>query len=71
VCSHCAKKRESDLHPYTTKLLQIISLQNAGYPFGADDLTLEEWHDLGHLRKQLEQNQKRSVLNITPNRDRQ
>lgn len=31
---------------YTIKLLDITLLQQGGYPFAADDLTLDEWADL-------------------------
>ncbi|SDP78019.1 hypothetical protein [Desulforhopalus singaporensis] len=29
-------------------------LQKAGYPFEADDLSLDEWMDLGRIRELLE-----------------
>lgn len=54
MCSHCEKKRAEDLHPYTHKILSNISLQDAGYPIEANDLTLEEWHDLAALKKALQ-----------------
>lgn len=54
VCSNCNHKQSADLHPYTIKILGLIKLQRAGYPFKANDLTLEEWHDLGEMKRQLE-----------------
>jgi len=38
---------------YTLKLLHLSALQKGGYPFSADDLTLEEWVDLGQLKEAL------------------
>lgn len=38
---------------YTIKLLNLNTLQKAGYPFAANDLTLEEWSDLGLLKETL------------------
>jgi hypothetical protein len=49
ACRNCPKKRIEDLHDYTKKLLHIHALRRAGYPLSADDLTLEEWIDLGRL----------------------
>ncbi len=36
-------------------MLRILNLDRAGYPFEADDLTLEEWFDLGRFKEQLKQ----------------
>ena len=54
ACARCPKKRSDDLHPYTTKLIELYGLQRGGYPFAADDLTLDEWQDLGKIRQALE-----------------
>jgi len=35
-------------------MLNLYGLQQAGYPFEADDLTLEEWQDLGRIRTAME-----------------
>ncbi|MCK9254089.1 MAG: hypothetical protein M0P55_15170 [Clostridiales bacterium] len=35
--------------------MNLLQLQKAGYPLRADDLTLEEWYDLGRVRAALEQ----------------
>jgi len=37
--------------------MNIHTLQQAGYPLTADDLTLEEWFDLGRIRTALEPQQ--------------
>ncbi|MFA5424188.1 MAG: hypothetical protein WC374_10065 [Phycisphaerae bacterium] len=34
---------------YTRKMMRIRSLSKAGYPFGKNDLTREEWEDLVSL----------------------
>jgi hypothetical protein len=39
-------------------MINLYQLQQAGYPFAADDLTLEEWTDLGRIRSALEQQQR-------------
>ena len=36
------------------KLLELRALQRGGYPFARDDLSLEEWIDLGNLARALE-----------------
>jgi hypothetical protein len=36
------------------KLLQNRALQKAGYPLMANDLTLEEWFDLGRVKESLD-----------------
>jgi len=53
ACENCDKKKFGGLAPYTMKLLRINHLQQAGYPLRANDLTLEEWYDLGDLKKAL------------------
>jgi hypothetical protein len=53
ACENCPKKKAEDLHPYTWKLLRLRRLKLAGYPFCADDLTVEEWMDLGKIEELL------------------
>lgn len=36
------------------KLLELRALQRGGYPFARDDLSLEEWVDLGNIKAALE-----------------
>jgi hypothetical protein len=50
-CEKCEKKKQSDLDSYTIKIFRIRQLKMAGYPFGANDLTLEEWEDLGTVEE--------------------
>jgi len=54
TCKNCQKKRAEDLHPYTLKLLRIRMLREAGYPLCVNDLTYEEWLDLGRLEQCLQ-----------------
>ena len=53
ACRRCPRKRAGDLNPYTLKLLRCWQLQEAGYPIAANDLTLDEWMDLGIVRRML------------------
>lgn len=57
MCEKCIKGHTrpdlTGLHPYTEKLLRIRMLQEAGYPFGVNDLEYEEWLDLGRLKQAL------------------
>ena len=54
TCANCPKKSADSLHPYTTKLLRLRTLKAAGFPFRANDLTPEEWLDLGRIEQELE-----------------
>ena len=54
TCKQCPKKKADDLHPYTAKLIELLAMQRGGYPFQADDLTRDEWIDLGRLKEALE-----------------
>jgi hypothetical protein len=40
--------------PWFDHIWQLYTLQRGGYPFAANDLTLQEWQDLGILRAELE-----------------
>ena len=53
TCAKCAKLRAQDLNIYTGKMLRIRNLQMAGYPFDKNDLSPEEWEDLGRLNETL------------------
>ena len=56
ACENCEKRRleDLDLLPYTIKLLEIRTLKAAGYPLRANDLTYEEWIDLGRIEQWLQ-----------------
>jgi hypothetical protein len=51
ACEHCPTMRRENLMQYTVKLMNLRTLQAAGYPFTANDLTLEEWSDLGLVKE--------------------
>lgn len=47
TCAHCKKRRPEAIHYWTTHIIDIRRLQLGGYPFDKNDLTYEEWQDLG------------------------
>jgi hypothetical protein len=47
MCPKCEKKGLPKISEYTEKMFGIRRLIAAGYPFGKNDLSLEEWIDLG------------------------
>jgi hypothetical protein len=51
ACSQCEFKKFDHLQIYTRKIMEIRHLKNAGYPFRANDLLLEDWQDLGTLEE--------------------
>ena len=53
VCAKCPKNSSVEIGEYTAKLLRIRSLRLAGYPLGPNDLTHEEWIDLGKIEEWL------------------
>ena len=53
TCENCPKSKTEDIHQYTWKMIRIYNLQQGGFPFQKNDLTLEEWEDLGRVRVKL------------------
>ncbi len=53
-CENCEKRKRRSLHPWTQRLLRIRRLRKAGYPFGKNDLSYEEWTDLGLINERLD-----------------
>lgn len=53
LCATCSRK---DYEPnlYVVMLHRIHILQTAGFPMGADDLSLETWLDLGIIKKKIQ-----------------
>jgi len=51
TCSRgkCGKIRGNEFCDYTLQIFQIRRLRIAGYPFKRNDLTFQEWEDLGSL----------------------
>ncbi len=58
ACNNCPKQKGAEIGPYTAKLLMMRSLRLAGYPLKANDLTLDEWLDLGMMETWLQMPQK-------------
>jgi hypothetical protein len=56
VCEECL--RPETLSPWTWHLLFLYRLRQAGYPFRANDLSLETWLLLGLVQKVLENTQR-------------
>jgi hypothetical protein len=54
ACSKCDKKKSRELHPWTNHILFLRILMKAGYPFCKNDLSLEEWLDLGMTNELIE-----------------
>lgn len=48
-------RRFDDFHPYTLQIMHLHALQFAGYPFGKNDLTVEEWLDLARYKEVIEE----------------
>jgi len=55
-CGGCERKENEDYEPseWFNHIWFLYMLQRAGYPFNKNDLTLEEWIDLGILKEELE-----------------
>jgi hypothetical protein len=52
ACGVCEEFRQPEaLSPWTWHLLFLFQLQQAGYPFRANDLSLETWLLLGLVRQ--------------------
>ena len=54
TCTNCKKQKADVISPWTYHLLQIRKLQKAGYPFDKNELTIEEWQDLGTVNEKIE-----------------
>ncbi len=54
VCATCPRKRDYEPSPWFAHINHLYNLVRAGYPFGPDDLSLEEWTDIGILRDHYE-----------------
>jgi hypothetical protein len=54
ACEQCEKRKAGNIHPWTEHLLRLRKLQKAGYPFKKEDLSYDEWRDLGTLNQIME-----------------
>ena len=57
ACRNCDKKKAKDIKEYTWRMLEIRLLQKGGYKFHNNDLSLEQWLDLGRIEQWLETQQ--------------
>ena len=55
ACGACAERvRPEAISPWTWHLVFLYQLSRAGYPFKANDLSLETWLLMGTVRRALE-----------------
>lgn len=54
MCEACEKNEAYVPTEWFSHVWFLHSLQRAGFPFAADDLTLDEWLALGELRGELD-----------------
>lgn len=45
-------------------MLELRRLQQGGYPFGGNDLELEEWQDLGRVNDLIRQIEKKREMQL-------
>ena len=62
ACGECEKKRAEDISDWTFHILELRKLHKAGYPFRPNDLSLEEWEDLGTANMTIEIIEKKMEL---------
>jgi hypothetical protein len=53
LCAGCKKKNSGPISPRTAHILKLRLLVLAGYPFEKNDLSFEEWMDLGTVNEML------------------
>lgn len=53
LCSQC-EVRDYKPGAWLEHIWFLYRLQQGGYPFKADDLSIEEWLDLGFLKESME-----------------
>jgi len=63
LCETCELKDPYEPSEWFNHIWFLYELQRGGYPFEKDDLTIEEWRDIGIMRHGME-----TILNI-PDRD--
>ncbi len=54
ACEKCEKRKSAEIHPWTNHILFLRRLGKAGFPFGKDDLSMNEWLDLGLANEVIE-----------------
>jgi hypothetical protein len=64
ACANCKKHPPDEISPWTWHLLELRRLQQGGYPFEADDLSLEEWEELGTINEIIAALEKENVAGL-------
>ncbi|HHT9137386.1 MAG TPA: hypothetical protein ACFYEK_09115 [Candidatus Wunengus sp. YC60] len=54
ACKTCEANKEHEPSEWFNHIWFFYALQRGGYPFRANDLTVDEWMDLGLLKEELE-----------------
>lgn len=54
ACAICDRKQTEAPDPWIQHIMFLYGLTRGGYPFDRDDLTLDEWQDIGTLRDEIE-----------------
>lgn len=55
ICSSCEKRQDAKRpSEWLSHIWYLFLLQRGGYPFGKNDLSPEEWIDLGIMREHFE-----------------
>ena len=53
MCAQCSSGMIPDPSPWFGHIMSLYQLQRGGYPFERNDLTIEEWKDLGTLNDEM------------------
>jgi hypothetical protein len=54
VCSTCESRKPFQPSEWLNHCYYLYQLQRGGYPFGKNDLDVEEWIAIGEIREELE-----------------
>jgi hypothetical protein len=54
ACSACDKRETYEPSEWFNHIWFLMRLQLGGYPFKANDLSIEEWIDIGVLKEEIE-----------------
>ncbi len=54
MCSQCEHREPYEPSEWFQHIWFLYRLQVSGYPFKANDLTVEEWMDIGMIKDEME-----------------
>ncbi len=60
-CAECDGREPYEPSEWFAHIWYLYRLQRAGYPFGANELSVEEWMDIGILRDEMGRMERFSV----------